>query len=129
MALLATLPIAFLFAARSSLLIWPALTLILWRGAGVRLLTASAALLLGIVVPALYLIESPRNRGGYNFEYSRDVIWAHWVTVAAIILLMVVCWRTLAAARSPAPRAGPRPPRARRRAGLARASSGAGKGT
>jgi hypothetical protein len=128
-ALLATLPIAFLFAARSSLVIWPALTLILWRGAGVRLLTGSAALLLGVVVPTLYLIESPRNRGGYNFEYSRDVIWAHWVTVAAIVLLMVVCWRTLAAARSPAPRAGPRPPRARRRAGLARASSGAGQVT
>ena len=128
-ALLATLPIAFLFAARSSVVIWPVLTLILWRGVGVRVLTAIAAGLLGVAVPALYVIQSPRNRGGYNFDYSTDVIWAHWVTVAAIILLMVVCWRTLAAARSGAPRAGPRPPRARRQAAAARARSGVGKGS
>ena len=42
-AFLATLPLAFLFAARSSVVIFPVLTLILWRGAGSRLLTGVAA--------------------------------------------------------------------------------------
>ncbi|MBD0281648.1 MAG: DUF3367 domain-containing protein [Thermoleophilaceae bacterium] len=99
LAFLATLPLAFLFAARASIVIFPILTLILWRGAGSRLLTGVAAALLGVVVPILYLVHSPRDRGGFNFEYSRDLIWAHWVAVAALILLMVACWRMLAAAR------------------------------
>ena len=47
----------------------------------------------------------PANRGGYNFEYSIEVIYAHWASVAALVLLMVACGRTLAAARS-----GARPP-------------------
>ena len=55
--------------------------------------------LLGVVVPILYAVISPRNRGGYNFEYSIELIWAHWVRVVALVLLMVVCWRSLAAAR------------------------------
>ena len=65
----------------------------------------AAAALVGVVVPAIYVIASPRNRGGYNFEYSIEVIYAHWASVAALVLLMVACGRTLAAARS-----GARPP-------------------
>jgi hypothetical protein len=79
--------------------IFPLLTLVLWRGAGSRLLTGIAAGLLAIAVPALYAIFSPKDRGGYNFEYSTDLIWAHWVAVAALVLLMVACGRALAAAR------------------------------
>ena len=113
-AFLATLPLAFLFAARSSVVIFPILTLILWRGAGSRLLTGIAAGLLGVAVPVLYVVYSPRDRGGFNFEYSRDLIWAHWVAVAALILLMIACWRVIAAARKeraahgPPPTGGPR---------------------
>jgi hypothetical protein len=105
-AFVATLPISFLFAARSSVVVFPLLTVILWRGVGSRLLTGAAAALLGVAVPIMYAIISPKDRGGYNFGYSRDLIWAHWVGVLAIILLMVVCWRALAAARRARTRAG-----------------------
>ena len=108
LAFIATLPLSFLFAARASVVIFPLLTVILWRAVRSRLLTSIAAGLLGVVVPVMYAAISPKNRGGYNFEYSRELIWAHWVGVLAIVLLMVVCWRALAAARSgfAQPRAG-----------------------
>jgi arabinofuranan 3-O-arabinosyltransferase len=98
-ALLLTVPLAVLFALRTSVAIFPLLTLILWRGVPVRTLTLAAAAALGIVVPILYAVISPRNRGGFNFEYSTELIWAHWVGVVALVALMVVCWRSLAAAR------------------------------
>jgi hypothetical protein len=129
-----TIPLALLFAKRTSVVIFPALTLILWRAVSVRLLTAVAAALIGIAVPLLYLIESPTDRGGYNFEYGFQTINAHWVTEGAIVLLMVACWRTIADARAagrrvrpPAdPLAGPahREPAAARRAEPARATTG-----
>jgi arabinofuranan 3-O-arabinosyltransferase len=108
-ALLATIPLSGLFAARSALLIFPALTLIIWRGVRPSRLVAAAAVLLGLVVPFLYLVEQPRNRGGYNFEYSLDTIWGHWAAVAGLILLIVACWKTLAAARRAGRRSGPPP--------------------
>jgi hypothetical protein len=92
-------PLSLLFAARTSVVLFPLLTLILWRGAGSRLLTLAAAALLGIVVPLLYLVLTPEDRGGFNFEYSTELIAAHWVAVGAVVLLMVACWRMLAAAR------------------------------
>ncbi|HEV3378610.1 MAG TPA: hypothetical protein VG126_15170, partial [Thermoleophilaceae bacterium] len=98
-ALVLTAPLAVLFAARTSVVLFPLLTFILWRGLGSRLLTLVAAGLLGIVVPVLYLVQTPRDRGGFNFEYSTELISAHWVAVGAVVLLMVACWRTLAAAR------------------------------
>ena len=98
-ALAATIPLALIFAQRTSLAIFPALTFILWRGVGARFLTLVAAGLLGVVVPIAYAITSPENSGGFNFEYSIELIWAHWIGVAALILLMVACWRTLAGAR------------------------------
>ncbi len=108
LAFAATLPLAFLFAARSSVVIFPALTLIFWRGWSPRALVAAAAGLLVVVVPLLYALDPPRDRGGYNFEYSLDLIRAHWVTVAALVLLMVACGRTLMAVR----RASAEPPEA-----------------
>jgi arabinofuranan 3-O-arabinosyltransferase len=95
-AAVATVPLALLFAARSSVVILPLLTLVLWRGAGAGLLAGIAAVLLGFVVPVLYLVLTPENRGGYNFEYSAELIWAHWVAVGAVVLLMVACWRLVA---------------------------------
>jgi len=111
-ALILAIPLALLFAKRTSVVIFPLLTLILWRGVGSRQLTGIAAGLLGVVVPILYVAISPRNQGGFNFEYSVELIWAHWAGVGALVLLMVACWRTLAAARAPAEpppsgRAGP----------------------
>jgi arabinofuranan 3-O-arabinosyltransferase len=95
-----TIPLALLFAKRTSVVIFPVLTLILWRGVGARLLTLTAAALLGVAVPLLYLIASPTDRGGYNFEYSLQTIDAHWVAEGALVLLMVACWRTISDARA-----------------------------
>ena len=108
-----TVPLALLFAKRTSVVIFPALTLILWRGIGAQLLTAAAAVLLAVAVPLLYLIANPIDRGGYNFEYSLQTINAHWVTEGALVLLMVACWRAIADARAGAERvSSPTAPRA-----------------
>jgi arabinofuranan 3-O-arabinosyltransferase len=120
-----TVPLALLFAKRTSVVIFPLLTLILWRGIGVRLLTAVAALVLGIAVPLLYLIENPVNRGGYNFEYSLQTLDAHWVTEGALVLLMVACWRAISSARSLRDEPAPPAPSAARPAGAAPVRSGA----
>ena len=77
-------------------------------GLGPRTLTVAAAALVGVVVPAIYVIASPRNRGGYNFEYSLQTINAHWVAEGALVLLMVACWRAISSAR--AARGEPAPP-------------------
>jgi arabinofuranan 3-O-arabinosyltransferase len=99
-AFVVTIPLALLFAKRTSVVIFPLVTLILWRGVGVQLLTLTAAGLIGVVVPLLYLIASPKDRGGYNFEYSLETIDAHWVTEGALVLLIVACWRVIASARA-----------------------------
>jgi arabinofuranan 3-O-arabinosyltransferase len=98
-ALAVTVPLALLFALRSSVAIFPLLTLVLWRGVGSRPLAVAGAALIGVAVPLLYLIVSPRDRGGFNFEYSTELISAHWVGVIALVLLMAACWRSLAAVR------------------------------
>jgi hypothetical protein len=59
------------------------------------MLIAAAAALLG-ALPLIYAITSPRDRGGYNFNYSVSLIWAHWTGVAAVVLLSAAVWRILA---------------------------------
>jgi len=99
-ALALAVPLGLMFALRTSLATFPLLTLILWRGAGPRLLAGAAAVLFGIVTPLVYLISSPDDRGGFDFEYSLQVIDAHWLGVGGLVLLMAACWRALAAAHS-----------------------------
>jgi arabinofuranan 3-O-arabinosyltransferase len=101
-ALVLTVPLSILFAARTSVVLFPLLTLIIWRGVGPRLLTLAAAGMLGLVVPVLYLLLEPEDRGGFNFEYSTELIAAHWVAVVALVLLMAACWRVLAGRRGTA---------------------------
>jgi hypothetical protein len=98
--LVITIPLALLLAKRTGVVIFPLLTLILWRGIGPRPLTAGAAVLLGLVVPVMYAVISPRDRGGYNFEYSIELMQAHWVGVGAFVLLLAACWRAIGAARA-----------------------------
>jgi hypothetical protein len=98
-AAVATLPLCLLFALRTSLFIFPALTFALARGVSTRRLAIAAAGLLGVVVPIAYAVASPKNLGGYNFDYSIRAIGAHWVGVLALVLLMVACGRALLAAR------------------------------
>ncbi len=87
------------------MVIWPLLTLVLWRGVPSWALALVAAGLLGVCVPAAYAVLSPRDRGGYNFEYSLETLWAHWIGVAALVLLLVACWRSLRASAAAEPRA------------------------
>jgi hypothetical protein len=110
LALAATVPLCLLFALRTGLFIFPGLTVILWRGIGTRALITAAAGLLGVVVPLVYLVTSPKNRGGYNFEYPLELIWAHWLGVAALVLLVVATGRMLVDARAARRRPLPPPP-------------------
>jgi hypothetical protein len=95
----------FVFALRAGIFIGPAVALLLWRGASTRFLVLAAGGLLVVVLPAVYLLFPAEDRGGYNTEYAQDLLGAHWVVVAAFVLL------TLALARLPSsrPRARPDP--------------------
>jgi hypothetical protein len=101
-ALAITVPLCLLFALRTSLLTFPLFTIVLWRGVRSEPLTAVAAAALGIAVPVMYAVISPRNRGGYNFDYSLELMRAHWVGVAGVLFLIAACWRALSSARGQA---------------------------
>jgi arabinofuranan 3-O-arabinosyltransferase len=116
-ALVMSVPIGLIFALRAGAVSFPLLAFILWRGYAPRVLVTIAAVLLGIVVPLLYLVVGARNQGGYAFAYSTDLLSAHWVGVAAVLLLGVAAWKTMAAARWARRRPGrPSPPSSRERA-------------
>ena len=97
--LVAAIPLAYIFSLRSGPPIAVGIALAAWRGWGPRGLALAAGALLGIVVPLLYLLQAPKNEGGYNFGYSVELIDAHWVGVAAIVMLAVACWQAVARAR------------------------------
>jgi hypothetical protein len=94
-ALLLAVPLGFVFAWRAGIGLFPIVTLVLWRGLGARGLALTAGGLLA-VEPLIYLIFMPSKRGaGYNFNYPVDLIGAHWLAVAAVVLLGFSLWRTL----------------------------------
>ena len=68
-------------------MIGPAVALLVWRGVAPARLALTAAALLGGVVPAIYLLFPPEDEGGFNSRYATDVLGAHWVAVAAWVLL------------------------------------------
>jgi hypothetical protein len=72
--------------------------LILWRGVSSRLLILGAGALLGVVVPALYLLFPADDRGGYNNDFALQNLGAHWVAVAAFALLVLALARSLSTA-------------------------------
>ncbi len=95
--------VAFVFALRAGAVAFPLLVLLFWRGASLeRLLRAAGALLL-VAVPAAYALFPPDDLGGHNSSYATELIGAHWVSVAAFVLLALALWRMLAgrAVRSP----------------------------
>jgi len=111
---LAALPLGYLFALRAGAALFVLLTLVLWRGVRSRTLILIAAGLLGIVVPAIYLLATPADKGGYNFAYSVQLISAHWVGVTAIVLLTLALARAiLVRAQSSRSRNATSTPRAR----------------
>jgi arabinofuranan 3-O-arabinosyltransferase len=91
----AAIAFGFLFALRAGVVIGPAVALIVWRGISTRLMIMAAGALLAIVVPAVYLIFPATNRGGYDPAYPVERLGAHWVTVAAMVLLILALARTL----------------------------------
>jgi hypothetical protein len=103
----AALVFGFAFALRAGVIIGPATALILWRGASARLLITAAGALLAIVVPALYLLFPATDRGGYDTAYPVERLGAHWVTVAAVTLLILALARTIATSRASRARSGP----------------------
>jgi arabinofuranan 3-O-arabinosyltransferase len=98
-AFVVTVPLSLWFALRMGLVIGPLLTYVLWRGVGPRVLIVGAALLLGVVVPLLYVVIGPDNDGGFSFGYSNSLLLAHWAAITAVFLLALATWRTLAGAR------------------------------
>ncbi|HKP90814.1 MAG TPA: hypothetical protein VJT75_12685, partial [Thermoleophilaceae bacterium] len=81
--------LGFAFALRAGVVIAPAVALILWRGWSPRVLILAAGALLTVVVPVVYLLFPGDDRGGYDTEYAVEHLGAHWVTVAAVVLLVV----------------------------------------
>ncbi|MGH2892538.1 MAG: hypothetical protein ACRDPM_04610, partial [Solirubrobacteraceae bacterium] len=91
--------LGFVFAKRAGIAIAVGLFVIFWRGYGPRALAAAAGAVLLVAVPIAYLITDPRNQGGYNFNYSVELIGAHWLGVAAVIMLGLAVWMTVSATR------------------------------
>lgn len=90
----------FVFALRAGVVIGPMVAFVLWRGIGARQLALAAGFLLAVVVPILYLVVPVEDRGGYSTSAPMDRIAAHWAAVAAIVLLALALYRTLAGAKA-----------------------------
>jgi hypothetical protein len=118
-ALPAAAAVAVAFGLRAGGVAAPLLAVLLWRGIGDRALGWAVAGLMGVVVPAIYVgvaIFGHENiLGGNSTQYGTDRLGAHWVSVAALVLVVVLLWRTLAAAwaarRTPDPDRDPLPSR------------------
>ncbi|HEX5620177.1 MAG TPA: alpha-(1-_3)-arabinofuranosyltransferase family protein [Solirubrobacteraceae bacterium] len=90
---------AFLIALRAGPPVALGVALITRYGVGARPLIVAAAALLGIVVPAAYLLFEPTDKGGYAFSFATDLVGAHWVATAALVLLALALWRIVSARR------------------------------
>lgn len=85
--------LGFVFALRAGVALFPVLTFVLWRGVRWRTLALAGGGLLALE-PAIYLAFMPTERGdGYNFNYPLDLVGAHWVAVAGVVLLGLSLWR------------------------------------
>jgi hypothetical protein len=93
-----------LFGLRAGAAAAPLLAVLLWRGLSDRTLGLAVLGLLGVVVPAIYagvaLLSGEEILGGNSTRFGADRLAAHWVAVAAFVLLVVILVRTLAAARA-----------------------------
>jgi hypothetical protein len=90
-------------ALRAGVAVAPVVALVARYGVGARTLILAAAAVLGIAVPAVYLLFEPDDRGGYNFSYASDLLGAHWPAVAALVLLALALWRIVSARTAPEP--------------------------
>jgi arabinofuranan 3-O-arabinosyltransferase len=95
-ALAAAAAFGFVFGLEAGAVSLPVIAFVLWRGVGARTLTLAAGILLGVVVPVLYLAKPGQQHGGNHYAYATQHMSAHWVGVAALGLLIGALWRTLA---------------------------------
>ena len=95
----AGLVFGFVFGVVPGILSVPVVALVLWRGIGARAATVTAAGLLGVVVPVLYVVHPGDERGGNHFGYAMAHLGAHYVAVVALGLLMLALWRSLQSQR------------------------------
>jgi hypothetical protein len=110
-ALPAAVVVGAMFGLRAGAVAAPLLALVLWRGVPDLVLGRIVVALLAVVVPAIYLGVSLFGGedilGGNSTQYGADRLGAHWVAVAALVLVVILLWRTLAAAwaarRTPEP--------------------------
>jgi arabinofuranan 3-O-arabinosyltransferase len=90
---------AALIALRAGPPVAVAATLVARYGIGARALVLAAAALLGGAVPAAYLLFLPADRGGFAPRYASDLIGAHWLAIAALVLLAFALARMLSGRR------------------------------
>jgi hypothetical protein len=91
--------VAFVFALRAGAVAFPLLTFFFWRGASLGRLLGTAGALLVVAVPLAYAIFPPDDLGGHNSSYATELIGAHWIAVAAVVLLAISLSRMLAGRR------------------------------
>ena len=104
------LAFGFVFGVPAGVVSYPVIALVLWRAIGATALTLGAGILLGVVVPVLYLLHPGEESGGNHFGYADAHMAANWAGVAALGLLIAALWRTL---RGPRRARGPITPRSR----------------
>jgi hypothetical protein len=90
---------AALIALRAGPPVAVAAALVARYGVGARALVLAAAGLLGVAVPAAYLLFLPADRGGFAPRYASDLIGAHWLAIAALVLLAFALARMLSGRR------------------------------
>jgi arabinofuranan 3-O-arabinosyltransferase len=91
--------IAFIFGPVAGAVALVPIFVALLMAVGARALTLAGAALLVFAVPLLYLVHPADPDRANNVPYPAERIGAHWVTVAALILLFGALLRTLVAAR------------------------------
>jgi hypothetical protein len=97
-ALAVALLVAGMFGLRAGAVAFPILALVFLRGAGLPTLVPLAGVLLAVVVPLVYVLFPVENRDGFNPAYAVEKVEAHWVAVAAWVLLALALWRILSTA-------------------------------
>jgi arabinofuranan 3-O-arabinosyltransferase len=99
LAVVAGAVLAFFFGPVAGAVAIPGIAFVLRAGVRGRALALAAGGLLILVVPVLYLVHSSDPDRANNVPYADERIAAHWVVVAALVLLGVALVRTLAGAR------------------------------
>jgi arabinofuranan 3-O-arabinosyltransferase len=105
-ALVCALIIAFLFGPIPGAVALVPIFLVLRAAVGARALALAGGALLAFVVPLLYLVHPADPGRANNVPYPAERMAAHWVTVAALILLFGALLRTLTAGRADRSRPG-----------------------